>query len=58
MLRLDMKRFCADLMLTTGSHEIEQGVPFFAIEPAAAVKKAGDNSRADSTQAESETAAT
>jgi hypothetical protein len=32
VLRLDMKRFAADLMLTTGNHEIEENIPYFAIE--------------------------
>ena len=32
VLRLDRKRFAADLMLTTGKHEIEENVPYFAIE--------------------------
>jgi hypothetical protein len=33
VLRLDTKRFAADLMLTTGNHEIEEDVPYFAIDP-------------------------
>jgi len=33
VLRLDTKRFAADLMLTTGNHEIEENIPYFAIEP-------------------------
>jgi hypothetical protein len=33
VLRLDTKRFAADLMLLSGNHEIEHGVPYFAIEP-------------------------
>jgi hypothetical protein len=33
VLRLDTKRFAADLMLTTGNHEIEENVPYFVIEP-------------------------
>jgi hypothetical protein len=33
VLHIDMKRAAADLMLTTGTHEIEHRVPFFAIEP-------------------------
>ena len=32
VLRLDPKRFAADLMLTTGKHEIEENVPYIAIE--------------------------
>lgn len=32
VLRLHMKRLAADLMLTTGNHAVEEGVPFFAIE--------------------------
>ena len=32
VLRVDTKRLAADLMLTTGKHEIEENVPFFAIE--------------------------
>ena len=35
VLRLDKKRFAADLMLTTGNHELEENVPYFAIEPVA-----------------------
>lgn len=34
VLRLDTKRFAADLMSTFGNHEIEHNVPYFAIEPA------------------------
>ena len=32
VLRLDTKRFAADLMLTTGKHRIEENVPYFAME--------------------------
>ena len=32
VLRLDTKRFAADLMLTTGNHALEENVPYFAIE--------------------------
>lgn len=32
VLRLDTKRFAADLMLTTAKHEIEENAPYFAIE--------------------------
>lgn len=32
VLHIDMKRAAADLMLTSGNHEVEQRVPFFAIE--------------------------
>ena len=35
MLRLNTKRLAADLMLTSGKHGIEEGVPFFAIIPEA-----------------------
>jgi hypothetical protein len=33
VLRLDTKRFSADLMLMTGNHQIEHNVPYFAIQP-------------------------
>ncbi len=36
VLRIDTKRLAADLMSTTGRHEIEENVPFFAIAPASA----------------------
>jgi hypothetical protein len=38
VLRLDTKRFAADLMLTTGNHELEESMPFSAIQPV----KSGD----------------
>jgi hypothetical protein len=34
VLRLDLRRYAADLILTTGAHELELDVPFFALEPA------------------------
>lgn len=33
VLRLDTKRFAADLMSTTGNHQIEENVPCFLIDP-------------------------
>ena len=33
VLRLNTKRFAADLMLTTGKHEIVENVPLFALDP-------------------------
>lgn len=33
VLHIDMKRAAADLMLTSGNHQVEHRVPFFAIEP-------------------------
>jgi len=33
VLRVNKKRFSADLMLTTGRHELEENIPYFAIEP-------------------------
>ena len=33
VLRLDTKRFAGDLLLTTGKYDLEENVPFFAIEP-------------------------
>jgi hypothetical protein len=34
VLRVDLRRYAADLMLMTGTHELEQNVPFVALEPA------------------------
>lgn len=33
VLHVDLRRAAADLMSMTGSHEMEERVPFFAIEP-------------------------
>jgi hypothetical protein len=33
VLRVDLRRYAADLLLT-GTQELEQNVPFFALEPA------------------------
>jgi len=33
VLRLDMKRFAADLMLTTGNHALEENISFSALQP-------------------------
>ncbi|KAA6464920.1 hypothetical protein DYQ86_02905 [Acidobacteria bacterium AB60] len=35
VLHFDTRRMTADLMSTSGQHEIEEKVPFFAIEPLA-----------------------
>lgn len=40
VLRLDTKRFAADLMLLTGTHDIEHDIPYFAIEPIEEVRRA------------------
>jgi hypothetical protein len=34
VLHIDMKRAAADLMLTSGNHELEHRVPFFALQSA------------------------
>ena len=57
VLRVDMKRFCADLMLTTGNHEIEQNVPYFAIEPVSATEDRENEPDFSAADAESETSA-
>jgi hypothetical protein len=33
-MRVDLKRYAADLMLTSGAHTVEDNVPFVVIEPA------------------------
>jgi hypothetical protein len=34
VVRVDLRRYAADLMLMTGTHELEQNIPFRALEPA------------------------
>ena len=58
VLRLDMKRLCADLMLTTGNHEIEQNVPYFAIELVTVVHKRESERDSSLADTENETATT
>ena len=57
VLRLDTKRFAADLMLMTGNHEIEHGVPFFAIDPVEPKERAASRTGDEPEEAESEAAA-
>jgi hypothetical protein len=49
VLHLHPKRFSADLMSTTGRHEIEEKVPYFAIEPFN--EKQSDEKRSDEKRA-------
>ena len=58
VLRLDTKRFAADLMLMTGNHEIEQRVPYSAIEPVRAADNGTENRNSTTAKSEDEAATT
>jgi hypothetical protein len=34
VVRVDLRRYAADLMLMTGTHNLERNIPFRALEPA------------------------
>ncbi len=56
VLRLNTRRFSADLMLTSGNHRIEQNVPYLAIQRLSSGKTRPGVG--DPAEAESEPAAT